>query len=136
MPRDIILSDTKMIRIQKNTFQGNEGVDIRTYWREDVDEEWKPSKKEVRLPVDDIVGKEAHHVLPDAFSRQFKRKGFDVHDPKFGSWVDAKSHRGWSYEYNSQWSEFLSEDTTPEDILEFAQQLAKEYGFDVLFSVP
>jgi hypothetical protein len=86
--------------------------------------------------LDDIVGMEAHHVLPQQFAPDFAEAGINIHDPVFGSWVDASAHRGWSYTYNQRWSEFLENTRTREEILNFARDLAKEYQFDVHFGSP
>ncbi|MCU0488366.1 MAG: hypothetical protein MUE67_05385, partial [Anaerolineales bacterium] len=59
--------------------------------------------------LDDIVGMEAYHVLSQEFSRDFTKAGINIHDPVFGSWVDATTHRGWSYAYNEQWRKFLAQ---------------------------
>jgi RHS repeat-associated protein len=41
----------------------------------------------------DIVGMEAHHVLPQQFEKQFLDAGIEnIHSPLFGSWVDASTH--------------------------------------------
>jgi RHS repeat-associated protein len=83
--------------------------------------------------LNDIGGMDAHHVLPQQFEKQFMDAGINIHDPVFGSWVDASTHRGWSYAYNQRWSEFLDTKRTREEILNFARDLAKEYKFDVHF---
>jgi RHS repeat-associated protein len=83
-----------------------------------------------------IKGLEAHHVLPQEFVDKFKGLGFEIHDPRFGSWVDAPSHRKWSHEYNQRWKEFLNTNPDKEGVLDFARQLSKEYGFDVHFDEP
>jgi hypothetical protein len=85
----------------------------------------------------DIVGQEAHHVLPQEFEEEIVAAGIDsINDPVFGAWVDANDHRHWSYAYNEQWRRFLKQKPTRNDILIFAQGLAEEYGFDVYFETP
>lgn len=86
--------------------------------------------------LEEIAGLEAHHVLPRALKDKFGEVGINIHDPLFGSWVNPKGHRNWSYTYNKEWRRFLVTAPTPEDILRFAQSLAKEYKFDVHFSIP
>lgn len=89
-----------------------------------------------------IRGIEAHHVLPDEFVDEFSKMGINIHDPKFGSWVEQRAHRSWSYEYNRLWERFFQRfkeqgvEPTNRQMLEFAQQLAERYGFDVYFTVP
>jgi len=84
---------------------------------------------------DSVKSLEPHHVLPSRLEPQFKKAGIsNIHDPVFGSWVDPSFHKKWSYEYNKRWEKFLIEtNPSPTDILNFARDLAKEYGFDVAF---
>ncbi|MEW6179159.1 MAG: RHS repeat-associated core domain-containing protein [Chloroflexota bacterium] len=86
--------------------------------------------------LDDTMGMEAHHVLPQEFAQDFAKAGINIHDPIYGSWVDAMAHRGWSYAYNAKWKEFFKSERTKEEILNFATRLSKEYGFDVHFGNP
>ncbi|BCX04243.1 MAG: hypothetical protein KatS3mg053_2337 [Candidatus Roseilinea sp.] len=86
--------------------------------------------------ADEVRGLDAHHVLPRKFERDFAKAGLNIHDPKFGSWVNSSLHRSWSGEHNEKWRRFLSTKPGREDILQFAQQRAKEYGFDVHFDTP
>ena len=85
--------------------------------------------------ADEITGLQAHHILPQTFSEEFARAGLNVHDPKFGTWVDA-THQQWSYAYQQEWREFLTQNPTNDAILEFAQGLSQEYGFETHFSIP
>jgi hypothetical protein len=79
---------------------------------------------------------EAHHVLPQAFESDFTKAGLNIHAPQFGSWVEASAHRGWSYNYNQKWTQFFRDNpnVTAQQILEEAQNLAKEFGFNVNFT--
>ena len=87
-----------------------------------------------------IQGLEAHHVLPQEFSDRFARSNIDINDPRFGSWVDATMHRGWSYGYNREWEQFFSNFAeripSQQECLDFARHLAEKYGFDVDFTTP
>jgi len=86
----------------------------------------------------DLVGKEAHHVLPQQFERYFKKLGIDINDPRWGTWVDANSHRNWSYEYNQKWAQFFKDNSynpTVTQVEEFAQELAEEYEFETYFTL-
>ncbi|MBM3131091.1 MAG: DUF2380 domain-containing protein [Chloroflexi bacterium] len=91
--------------------------------------------------VEEIGDLEAHHVLPQEFIEKFQRAGLDIHDPTFGAWVDKNLHRHWSSDYNREWRRFFDQfdrtDTapSPEQILEFARGLAREYRFDVHFTL-
>ena len=89
----------------------------------------------------DIVGLEAHHVLPQKFEAAFRASGIEsIHDPRFGAWVNVEAHHKWSWAYGQQWKRFLYDvngnpiSYTPEQILKFAETLAKEYQFDVNFT--
>jgi hypothetical protein len=82
---------------------------------------------------DYIKGKQAHHILPQKFEDKFSMLGLDIHDPKFGAWVDGTTHGSWSWQYNKQWEEFLDTKPTQEDVLDFAKELAEQYGYDTYF---
>jgi RHS repeat-associated protein len=86
--------------------------------------------------LDDMAGMEAHHVLPKEFSRRFENVGLNPHDPLFGSWVEKKAHRTWSYNYNQRWRFFLEKKRSKDEILNFALELSEEYGFNVYFQTP
>jgi RHS repeat-associated protein len=90
--------------------------------------------------TDMIQGLEAHHALPQEFSDRFARSNIDINDPRFGSWVDATAHRGWSYGYNREWEQFFSNfgERVPsqQECLDFARHLAEKYGFDLNFTTP
>ncbi|MEN4013082.1 MAG: hypothetical protein ROW48_13685 [Bellilinea sp.] len=86
--------------------------------------------------LDEIVGLEAHHVLPRKFARDFTEVGINIHDPLFGSWVNPKAHRQWSYAYNQRWIDFLDRKPTQQEVLNFVHKLAQEYGFDVYLPIP
>ena len=84
--------------------------------------------------AEEIKGLEAHHALPRKFEKQFNKLGIEnIHDPLFGSWVEKSPHRQWSRAYNNRWEEFLKNTPSAEQILNFAQQLGEEYGFNVQF---
>jgi hypothetical protein len=81
----------------------------------------------------ETLGREAHHILPQEFTKEFSNLGFNIHDPRFGTWVDSIPHRNWSYQYNQKWRAFLKTNPTSEQVLNFARQLAEDYGFDIYF---
>lgn len=84
-------------------------------------------------------GFDAHHVLPHKFIEDFSAIGFDIDDPIFGAWWEATPHRRNSYAYNADWARFfesyreLGRLPTQEEVLDFAKELAEEYGFDINF---
>ena len=83
--------------------------------------------------ADDVVGKDAHHILPQKFIEDFSPNGIDINDPRFGSWVENGAHQSWSKKYNDEWSEFLDKKPKKSEMLEFAKKKAKEYDFEINF---
>jgi hypothetical protein len=69
------------------------------------------------------------------FEKDFAKLGINIHEPQFGSWMDATKHREWSNAYNQRWERFFRDIDNPslQQIEEFTVQLAQEYGFDVHF---
>ena len=86
--------------------------------------------------IEDIIGKEAHHIFPQELAEKFMSLGINIHDPHFGSWVDATAHRSWSYAYNQRWKKLLRKNPSKSDIFNLALDLSKEYHFDVFFNYP
>ena len=79
-------------------------------------------------------GLQAHHVLPQVLENKFDAIGIRIHDPIYGSWVDA-SHQSWSAAYNRAWYAFFQtvQNPTVQQVLDKARELAKEYGFTIYF---
>ncbi len=73
---------------------------------------------------------QAHHTLPYAFETEFSRIGINVHDPKYGIWLDSKLHNKLSHKYNAEWNFFKINSTyTEEQVMEYARILMDEiYG--------
>ena len=69
------------------------------------------------------VGKEAHHIFPVKFMREFHNAGIDVHDPRFGVFLDAKMHNKGAYKYNKMWENFwhANPNATMEEVFDFAK---------------
>ena len=85
---------------------------------------------------DEVSGLEAHHILPQDLEKKFTESGIEtIHDPRLLVWVDPAEHHGWSKSYNKAWETFFEENPRPTqlEILEEAQALAEDYGYDVLF---
>lgn len=81
---------------------------------------------------------EAHHILPQAFEQKFLDSGIDsIHDPRLLVWVDRVEHKSWSPSYSKSWDRFFEQHQNPtkSQILEEAQRLAEENGYEVLFRV-
>ena len=68
------------------------------------------------------------------FKDQFDVYKIDIHDPRYGSWVDA-SHQSWSGRYQADWQWFFDtvKDINVEKILAYARELSVKYGFEVHF---
>ena len=76
-------------------------------------------------------GMQAHHTLPYAFETEFSRIGINIHDPKYGAWLDSKLHKKLSHKYNAEWKKFFKDNPsyTVEQVMEYAQKLMTEiYG--------
>ncbi len=71
------------------------------------------------MPAD----KEAHHIFPVKFINDFNKIGIDIHDPRYGVFLDSKMHNKGSYQYNIEWKKFF--DTHPnatiEEAIDFGQ---------------
>jgi hypothetical protein len=80
---------------------------------------------------------EAHHVFPKKYQPAFQNAidgPINIHDPKYGAWVDAKLHRQWSTAYNAEWKEFFRYGPQPVSKIEdFGRSLGEKYGFTALF---
>ena len=86
--------------------------------------------------ADEVHGLEAHHILPQEFEQSFLDAGVEnIHDPRLLVWVEEGPHRQWGHDYSEAWRSFFSsrQSYTVEDILEEAQDLAKEFDYPVLF---
>jgi hypothetical protein len=78
-------------------------------------------------------GSHAHHVFPQVLAKRFQRVGINVHDPKFGAWWERSNHLKKAAEYTRRWAEFLDNDPTYTQILEYGRKLGSEFGFQVNF---
>jgi hypothetical protein len=78
-------------------------------------------------------GAHAHHVFPQVLAKRCQRVGINVHDPKFGAWWEKSSHLKKATEYTRRWAEFLDNEPTYTQILEFGRKLGSEFGFQVNF---
>lgn len=80
-------------------------------------------------------GAQAHHNLPQKFIDVFQRAGINIHDPRFGAWVDSARHGSDAYRYNRAWEAFFQNVRNPsrQQILDFGRTLAQSYGYDVGF---
>jgi hypothetical protein len=79
------------------------------------------------------VKKHAHHVLPRQHAKRFADLGLDVNDPRFGVLLDKeiRVHLHNGLKYNAKWDKWLRDNqhATADDVLRFAEELAREYGF-------
>jgi hypothetical protein len=76
---------------------------------------------------------EAHHVLPQALESQFKKlfPNLNIHDPRWGTWVEGGIHQGWSKAYQTAWEQWLAKNTnaTMAQLEAQAAKLAGQYGY-------
>ncbi len=88
-------------------------------------------EKLVQLTGENPPDSEAHHIFPFSQSSEFRSLGIEVHDPKYGSWVETSAHRQFSYEYNQWWKVFFdTEGVTQGDAFALVEFLAVLFGFD------
>jgi len=76
---------------------------------------------------------EAHHMLPQEFADRFGEHGVNVHDPRWGAWVEGGGgHQSWSKSYNAAWKAWLDTHAGAniDDIIVQAQRMAAEYGIN------
>jgi hypothetical protein len=86
-----------------------------------------------------VKGIEAHHILPQKFADRFEQLGFEnIHDPRLLTWVDGSMHAKWTHEYNESWNDFFrqNKDSTAEEVLLHAQELAARYNYELNVTVP
>ncbi|MPW26723.1 DNRLRE domain-containing protein [Alkalibaculum sp. M08DMB] len=80
---------------------------------------------------------EAHHILPQTqkFRNYFTKRFKNIHDPRFGTWVNSATHRKWSYAYNKDWELFIKNNpsASASKILKYGRELAKKYKFKTHF---
>ncbi|WP_347490983.1 hypothetical protein ABDB91_07440 [Desulfoscipio sp. XC116] len=79
---------------------------------------------------------EAHHLLPKAHESRFAKAHIrDIHNPKYGTWVDKTYHRKTANEFNNHWEYFFKryEDKgkfpTKSEVLKYAKTLCDKYKF-------
>lgn len=89
--------------------------------------------------AEEVRDLEAHHILPREFENKFLNAGIEnIHDPRLLVWVEEGPHQQWSHQYSEAWSDFfkLNQNPTVEDILDEAQELAKDFDYPVSFEMP
>ena len=74
---------------------------------------------------------QAHHVLPQALEDTFNKLGINVHDPKWGAWVEGGTHQSWTRSYQDAWVQWLGDNpyATIEQVEAQASTLAEMYGY-------
>ena len=73
-------------------------------------------------------GMQAHHTLPYAFEKRFSDIGINIHDPKYGVWLDSTQHSKLSQKYNKAWEQFFIDNPsyTAEQVMEYATKLMND----------
>jgi len=76
---------------------------------------------------------QAHHVLPQALEGRFKKlfPDLNIHNPKWGAWVEGNIHQGWSGRYQAAWEQWLVQNpnATMSQLESQAAHLANQFGF-------
>lgn len=82
-----------------------------------------------------MIPADAHHNLPQKFVDFFESKGINIHDPKYGAWVERTKHRSEAYAYNKDWERYIRDflKHSTEQILDFGRSLARSYGYNTHF---
>lgn len=53
------------------------------------------------------AGKHAHHILPQKYRNEFLKRGINIDDPKYGTWLETQNHLSKAKMYNSEWARFF-----------------------------
>lgn len=78
---------------------------------------------------------DAHHVMPKKFADFFQGKGLNIHNPRYGSWVQLNKHRREAYSYNLRWENWIDghRTATRSEILAYARTVSARYGYRIHF---
>ena len=76
---------------------------------------------------------QAHHVFPQKFRKDFIQRNINIHDPKYGTWWETKSHLSNAHKYNMTWKEYIYANpyATKNQMLEEGKRLMTEYQINV-----
>lgn len=98
---------------------------------------WSGRDPSYRINLTKAIGKppsgkhHAHHVFPVEYGDNFAQLSIDANAPRYGAWVRAPEHQGFSSEYSKDWGAFLRGSPTQDEVLEFGRMMGGKYGFDV-----
>lgn len=69
-------------------------------------------------------------MLPqvERLAKQFRAAGLNVHDPKWGAFLEHGEHLSRAAEFNADWTSFMSRERTAEEIEKHARVLAEKYN--------
>jgi hypothetical protein len=89
----------------------------------------------IKLTRQEPPDSHAHHVFPKMFHEILRKKGINVHDPRYGAWWGRQEHLQKSAQYNEDWRIFIDKhpEPTQEQIFDFARAMANKYGFQIYF---
>ena len=73
-------------------------------------------------------GYDAHHIFPQKFRNDFELL-YEIDVDQYGAWWESYDHKAKAYEYNQKWFTYLNEKPTRGQVFEFANDLAKIYGY-------
>ncbi|HEV8558660.1 MAG TPA: hypothetical protein VGR06_20010 [Actinophytocola sp.] len=76
-----------------------------------------------------------HHNFPVKYGRKFEELGIDTSNPAWGSWVREGDHRGFSAQFERDWSSFFQNNpnATRADAFKFVRELGNKYGYKIPF---
>ena len=62
------------------------------------------------------------------FDEYFSKIGIEIHNPKYGAWIDSQQHRKLSSEYNKKWETFFKNNPTytEEQVMDYAKTIMNE----------
>ena len=76
----------------------------------------------------------AHHVFPKRFQREFLRNwNINVHDPKYLTLWESKTHLPNAKLYNDEWFRFFKTEPTKEQIFTKGKEMMSKYEINVNF---
>lgn len=72
----------------------------------------------------------AHHIFPQKYESRFMTKyGINVHDPKYLTWWEGKSHLSNRAQYDKIWYDFIfNQSPTKEQVIQKGRSLMSDYG--------
>ena len=69
------------------------------------------------------------------FFNKFTNQGLNIHDPKYGSWVEKTKHLNEAWNFNKDWEIWIgaNPNATLAMVLAKAKELTVKYGYEIFF---